>query len=246
MGAVLNRSYGSIQSKIRSLPFQKKVKKHAIESHFFKSWSQEMAYVLGFIAADGNIYKNGNIHMLHIACDDLDVIEKIKKTMRYDGPIYQKLRFNGKISYNLRICDRIIFQDLQKLKITQRKSLTITPPDMSEYLIRHFVRGYFDGDGSVCLSNRNYPGRLVAMFYTASFSMGIFLYEVLKKELGDLFKGNLAIKIAHQKTKYYTIALGHKAAQRLYNYMYKGAKGLYMERKYNKFIEGMDYYARSI
>ena len=54
MSIVLQRSPSSIQSKIRYLPYNQKVKKHPVNSDFFKLWSPEMAYVLGFIAADGN------------------------------------------------------------------------------------------------------------------------------------------------------------------------------------------------
>ncbi|OGH13557.1 MAG: hypothetical protein A3H50_00285 [Candidatus Levybacteria bacterium RIFCSPLOWO2_02_FULL_37_10] len=43
IGKTLKRSYSAIQSKVRHLPFQKKVKKHSINSNFFKLWSPEMA-----------------------------------------------------------------------------------------------------------------------------------------------------------------------------------------------------------
>src|SRR3989344_9015715 len=109
MGEFINRSYSSIQSKVRYLPFQKKVKKHSVNSDFFKTWSPEMSYTLGFVAADGNICHSGNAHTLHIASDDLDVIEKIKIVMDYLGPIYKKHRPSGKTSFSLRICDQTIF-----------------------------------------------------------------------------------------------------------------------------------------
>src|SRR5438270_57920 len=118
--------------------------------------------------------------MLQIACDDQDIIEKIKKVLDYEGPLHKKLRINGKISYSLRICDPVVFADLVKLGITERKSLTLTPPIIPKRLIRHFVRGYFDGDGSVCLRNRNFPSKLTAMIYTASFAMAQYLHSLLK------------------------------------------------------------------
>lgn len=183
IGRVINRSIPSIQSKVRALPFSKKISKHPVNSNFFKIWTQEMAYILGFIGADGNICKTGRAHMLHIACDDNDIILKIKKVLEYGGPIHQKSRDNGKISYSLRICDCIIFQDLQKLNITERKSLTFTPPRIPKNLVRHFIRGYFDGDDSVSLRNYDYPSRLVVDIYTASPEMSKFLYLTSKKTL---------------------------------------------------------------
>ena len=243
MGAVINRSSFSIQSKVRYLPFQKKVKKYAVNSSFFSSWTAEMAYVLGFIAADGNVYQYGRAHSLQIACDDSDVIEKIKHALRHDGIILTKKRDNGKTSYRLGICDLAIFNDLLKLGITERKSLTVTPPHIPKPFIHHFVRGYFDGDGSVSFRKSLYKSRLVVDIYTASLNMACFLYETIKKEMNDLYKGKLYTALAHQKTPYYAVRLGHKAAERLFHYMYKDANNLFLERKYNKFVEGLKYVA---
>lgn len=240
MGEVIHRSSSSIQSKIRYLPFQQKIKKHSVNSHYFKTWSPEMAYVLGFIAADGNICHSGRAHSLHIACDDKDVIEKIKLVLAYQGPIYEKSRFNRKISYSLRICDPIIFNDLIPLGITERKSLTLTPPKIPDDLVRHFVRGYFDGDGSVSLRKHHYPSKLVVDFYTASLNMAIFLHRIIKQLLGDLYAGKITVAMAHQKTPYYHINLGQKGGTKLFSYMYKDTN-LYLDRKYNKFIEGIHY-----
>lgn len=237
MGAHLKRSPSSIQSKIRYLPFQQKVKKYPVNSHFFKIWSKDMAYVLGFIAADGNICNTGRAHMIHIACDDKDVIEKIKYAINYEGPIREKPRPNGKISYSLRICDPILFRDLQNLNVTVRKSLTFTPPEISDEFSRHFIRGYFDGDGSVTLRKSGDNYNLRVYFYTASLNMANFLQDVVVKILGETYKANIVTKLAHQKTKYYVINLGHKASAILFNYMYEDAK-YYMERKYKKFLEG--------
>ena len=240
MGTIIQRSTSSIQSRIRYLPIQRKVKKHKVNSDFFKIWSPEMAYVLGFVGADGNVCHSGRAHSLHIACDDKDIIEKIKITLSYEGPIYQKTRNNGKISYSLRICDQIIFTDLQKLGITERKSLTFSPPKIPKKLIRHFIRGYFDGDGSVWLRNTPYASKLVVDFYTASQPMSEFIYLKMKKILKNSYNGKVRIAVAHQKTPYYRIHLGQKSAFKLFAYMYNDVN-LYLERKYKKFIEGLSY-----
>lgn len=240
MGNSINRSTSSIQSKIRYLPFQQKVKKYPVNLHFFNTWSPEMAYVLGFIAADGNICHSGRTHTLHIACDDADVIEKIKGLLKYEGKIHKKIRSNGKISYSLRICDPIIFKSLQKLNITERKSLTFTPPKIPKNLVRHFIRGYFDGDGSVSVRNIKYPSRLVVDIYSASLNMAKFLHRTIKQIMGNFYAGKIGKMMTNKKTIYYRIHLGQKGSAKLFIYMYKDIN-LYLERKYKKFIEGMNY-----
>jgi hypothetical protein len=240
MAIIIERSSTSIQSKIRYLPIQSKINKHKVNSNFFKVWSPDMTYVLGFIGADGNICHSGRAHVLHIACDDKDIIEKTKLILSYEGPVYQKTRNNGKISYSLRICDQTIFKDLKKLGVTERKSLTFTPPTIPKPLIRHFIRGYFDGDGSVYLRGTRYKSKLVVDFYTASKPMSKFLYQQLKKILRDSLKGKILITLRNQKNPYYRINLGHKSSSKIFNYMYKDVN-LFMERKYKKFIEGLNY-----
>lgn len=237
IGAHINRSYSSVQSKIRYLPFKKKIKKHPVNSNFFKKWSPIMSYVLGFVAADGNICHSGRAFTLHIASDDLDVIEKIKTAMQYGGPIHKKSRPNGKISHSLRICDRTIFEDLEKLNITERKSLTISPKSPSVY-IRDFLRGFLDGDGTVYLRNTKYPSKLAVAFYTASRSMAEFIHSRLKNLLGNLLKSNIQNRITKQKTTYYSITLGHKASTKLYSVLYANTT-LYMNRKFQKFLQGI-------
>ena len=232
----INRSPSSIQSKIRYLPFQKKIKKHPINSDFFKKWCPEMSYVLGFISADGNICSSGRAHTLHIACDDKDVIEKIKKVLSYSGPMHQKLRFNKKISYNLRICDRVIFDDLLKLGGTERKSLTITPR-VHKSFITEFLRGFLDGDGSVYIRNTKYPSKLAVIFYTASKPMAEFIHDNLKNIISNRF-GTIYERLSRYRNPFYSISLGHKASCELYSRLYKNTN-LYMERKHNKFIQGM-------
>ncbi|HSX18550.1 MAG TPA: LAGLIDADG family homing endonuclease [Candidatus Saccharimonadales bacterium] len=239
MGRTINRSPSSIQSKIRYLPFQQRIRKHPINSNFFGKWSAEMAYVLGFFAADGNICRTGRAHMLHVACDDKDVIEKIKQVMNYQGPIREKVRLNGKVSYSLRISDPVLFNDLNILGVTERKSLTLMPPKIPKVFVWHFIRGYFDGDGSVVLRNTNYPSKLVVYFYTASHSMASFLHGFFINVLGELYKAKIGIKIAHQKTPFYVVCMGHKASVELFKYMYKDTN-LFLERKYRKFLEGMN------
>ena len=240
MGIVINRSPSSIQSKIRYLPIQAKVKKHNVNSDFFKTWSPEMAYILGFIGADGNVCHSGRGYILHVACDDKDIIEKIKPILSYGGPIYEKTRDNGKTSYSLRICDQAIFNDLIKLGITERKSLTLTPPKIPKNLSRHFIRGYFDGDGSVSFRNTSYKSKLVVDFYTASQPMSKFLHWEIKQLLKNSYHGKVRVVLKHQKKPYYRINLGHKSAFKLFTYMYDGVN-LYLERKYNKFIKGLNY-----
>lgn len=233
IGSHIHRSYSSIQSKIRYLPFQKKIKKHSVNFNYFKKWSREMSYVTGFIAADGNVCHSGNAHTLHIACDDKDVIQKIKNVLSYSGPIHERARPNTKISYSLRICDKTIFNDLNKLGITERKSLTLSPI-VNKVFLTDFLRGYLDGDGTVCVSGN----RIQVVFYTASRAMAEFLHSNLSKLLGAQYAGTIRSRVTKHNHPYYSMSLGSKNSLKLYSKLYNHAS-IFMDRKRNKFIQGL-------
>lgn len=235
IGKVINRTPPAIQSKVRQLPFQKKIKKYPITIDFFKQWSSEMAYILGFIISDGNICKSGRAHLLQIASDDKDVIRKIKYQMCAKGPILTKSRPNGKISYQFRISDKTIFTDLIKLGITENKSLTISPPFIPNIYLRDFLRGFFDGDGSVYINKHR--GKLVTEWCTASIKMAKFIHMNVSMVCPE-YKGKIQKTLTPKKNRYYYgIVLSHRDSLLIFNYLYVGAT-IYMNRKYKKFLKG--------
>jgi len=139
--------------------------RYKFKTDFFEKWSPEMAYVLGFLYADGDIEdvrKSSRTQYITFVSVDKEILESIKKTMgsehnlNYRAP--RKVTYkNGKTYeslgiYRLRIGSKKMFGDLFKLGLTPRKSLTIKFPDnIPDDCFCHFVRGYFDGDGCVTI-----------------------------------------------------------------------------------------------
>ncbi len=139
--------------------------RYKIDIDFFKKWSDKMAYVLGFLYADGDIEdtrKSSRTQYISFASVDKEILESIKKALGSEHKItYRSPRAvtykNGKTYessgiYCLRIGSKKMFDDLLKLGLTPRKSLTIKFPDnIPDDYFGHFVRGYFDGDGCVTI-----------------------------------------------------------------------------------------------
>lgn len=234
IGRQINKSYASIQSKIRNYKLNKRINKHLIDSDFFKVWTSEMAYVLGFIAADGNVQQIKHGYHVHIACDDYDIIKKIRKLLKSSTPIRQQIRFNSKISYSLRFSDKLIFQDLFKLGIVPRKSLVIKPPPIPKNYVWDYIRGFFDGDGCVYIRKTSYPSKLHVLFYTGSINMAKFLINTIKKYLKG-YKGNIMKK---KDKNAYVLHFGQKHSEVIFHYMYNNAT-IFMDRKYNIFLKGV-------
>ena len=112
---------------------------------FFKAWSKEMAYVLGYIYADGSLddspYMRGKY--ITIASIDKDSILRIKKWLSSEHTIKEtRSHFTGsKICYVLRIGSYKIYNDLLKLGLYPKKSLVIDFPKVPKKYLNHFTRG---------------------------------------------------------------------------------------------------------
>src|SRR3989344_5923597 len=118
---------------------------------FFRIWSSEMAYVLGFFVADGNMIRNKRgAYFISIEITDKDILEKMKKAIGSTHKIsIRKNQFPEKDSYRLQIGSKAMFNDLLKLGITPNKSKTIDLPEIPKNYFSDFLRGYFDGDGCI-------------------------------------------------------------------------------------------------
>jgi len=129
---------------------------------FFSKDTEESFYVAGFIAADGCIlqHKSDEPNCLNISLSkkDEDHLIKLKKTLGFTGPIKYNTskhslinkNWNDVITARFSIYSKQMIKDLEKFDIGQRKSLTYKMPEwLTEHpLVRHFIRGYVDGDGS--------------------------------------------------------------------------------------------------
>ena len=130
-------------------------KEYEIDETFFKSVnSEEQAYILGFLYADGSnqIYEKTRYVSACQLEQDKDILDKIKISMNYTNPNYVKeiQKSNGKIKYKMMIYNEKISKDLENLGMISNKSLTLKFPTFIESnLMNHFIRGYFDGDGCV-------------------------------------------------------------------------------------------------
>jgi hypothetical protein len=122
-------------------------RKYKINHDFFKTWSHDMAYVLGFWWADGWICTNGYRCNFGIAQHKSReaILKKILRKMKSNYPIFES---KYKICQFL-IRSKSIVKDIISLGGMPRKSLTIGFPDVPKPYLPDFIRGHFDGDGCI-------------------------------------------------------------------------------------------------
>lgn len=207
-------------------------RKYEIDFNFFdKIDTPEKAYILGLIYADG-CSESSKKSVITIALTESDsyLLEQIRDLIypNKDRPLYYKetKHNNGRDMSYLSISSITLVEQLQRWGVHDRKSLTLKRPNFElGELESHFIRGYFDGDGTVTTQNR------WAFIGTEDFIT--WLQDTLVEEIG--IKRN---KILHKKGHHpNTVNIEYGSKQdflNLYLYMYKDAT-IYLKRKKEKF-----------
>jgi len=118
---------------------------------FFDTWPEPMAYILGFIAADGNVSQSMKHLKIKLASKDIKLLSDIRDIIAPTVRIIEQpntiVRKNSKEYPNVALCvgSKYICRRLVSLGIVPAKSLVLKFPDVPDGYANHFIRGYFDG-----------------------------------------------------------------------------------------------------
>lgn len=205
--------------------------KYLFNRDFFEHiLSEEQAYWLGFIIADGGISDIKSQRRLRIllAATDASHLQKFIKHINGNMQIkYSETQLNNKIHPNcsLTLYSKKIVDDLNKLQVYPNKSMKEVPPNIDEKLMKHFIRGLFDGDGCISIYNDN---NLLAWSIISGKEMCLFLKKFFKDKL------NIHLSFCKQGNSY-TVSIGNrKAVEAIMDWMYKDAI-VFLDRKYEKY-----------
>ena len=193
--------------------------------HFFDTYTPESCYWAGFIAADGYIRDDRDATTIHLCNDDINHLYKIKELTSYEGNISNSKRecsimFSGKW-FGKKLYETFCLTPRKTHKVIISEKI---PPDM----LRHYVRGYFDGDG--CISDtQGYP--------QINFSSGS---EIILKQLIEIFQDiGIYLQTKEGKPKIHGIQIDYKCsnAMKILKWMYEDSTYLTrLDRKYNKYL----------
>ena len=207
------------KSKIQS----NNARKYHINEHFFKHWSNEMAYVLGLWWADGCIYYN-RMFDITLHRKDKYILKRIAELLQYEGPLSDYVdRQAARINFSC----VTIYNDIVKLGGTERKSLTAIMPEVPDEYLSHFVRGYFDGDGSIWNVK---GGRVNSEFCSGSKVFLERLLQILKEK--QIVQGG-SIHLANASC--FELTFGNRDTLSLGRWMYIDDNNLFLLRKKERF-----------
>lgn len=190
---------------------------YSLNENYFKIWSANMAYILGFLIADGTVARDN--HSVIIAQKEKYILENIKKELGSNQPLF-KNKDTG--VYLLTINSKIIKEDLIEIHgVKPNKSSTIEFPYVPEEFMSHFIRGYFDGDGFV-----KYEGYFVS-FVGGSRSFMLSLKDKIEE---NGFETNYTEHTTHFRV----YVSGRRTIKLFSEWLYKN-NGLHLKRKYEAF-----------
>ncbi len=140
------------KNNIKSRTIAKAAMKYSCNENFFEVIdTEEKAYWLGALYADGNVSQNKTgSGKIFLSSKDYDWIEKFMRSIESTNkPTREFHKKYQKEIWKAQITSTKMFNDLVRLGCMPRKSMIITFPKLPSHLIPHFIRGYFDGDGTV-------------------------------------------------------------------------------------------------
>lgn len=204
------------KSKIQS----KNARKYNINQDYFKTWSHNMAYILGLWFADGCIY-GGKIFDITLHKKDKYILKQIAKELGYEGNLYD---YVDRQAARLNFSCIVIYKDIEALGGTERKSLTAKFPNVPEEYLHDFIRGYFDGDGCIMRLKGN---RINSAFTSGSKQFLDVLLEKLKTYAG--------VEGGSYDSSCVSLKFGKKDTLKIGKFIYKDNPQLFLKRKRDKF-----------
>ena len=237
LGQEFGCSYATIRNLLNKHHIQSRGNKQGYprnEYYFNKIDTEEKAYWLGFLYADGCVHSNN--YEISVNITDKEHIEKFRQAI---GAVNHKItetkdnRFeNAKLLYQFTIKDQQLHTDLIKWGCIPQKRLIIEKiQNIPRDYVSHIIRGYFDGDGSLhYLKGTNN--------YRISFvGTQKFLTEI-QKEL----QTNVSLQYGNTGKAYTLQIAGRKQVERILKYIYQDStEQTRLDRKYQTYLNCLEW-----
>lgn len=211
---------------------------------FENGWDRKNSYAFGWVMSDGCLRKEGRnktAYAVRICSNDSDIIRWLHEYMCVGNKIYGSGGKNQTIKF--RNTESISF--MMNNKLTERKSLSVEFPDVPDETLADFIRGYFDGDGSVVLYETPYN-----TYGQISFTCGspAFLETPREKLAEHDIVSHIYKDGRSTNGSYYLRVIKRSELDKLFKYMYSDFEECgYLKRKYEKFAHLLSFlpkYAR--
>lgn len=158
---------GAIQSLLKrrgiaARPHTETHRKYTIDAHVFDEIdTEEKSYALGYLYADAYNGRTNNSITLTLHPQDFEILIRFQELFKSNRPIREiQQRRNGRRYVSLQLSSKHLSERLEEVGCGQAKTFTVTFPTwLDPRLHHHFIRGVFDGDGSLSIRTAQYGKR---------------------------------------------------------------------------------------
>ena len=241
MSKIINRTMSAIELKASRMGLKKYP--YTCDYHYFDDIdTEEKAYWLGFLTADGWINKskktNAGVTGVELQYRDIGHLKKFNKSISGNYQITDRWRTCSLSKYKdkknhmccIRIFSSTMYNSLNKIGFSNNKSYDFHIPNLPCNLIKHYIRGYFDGDGCFTFTNKTFH----INFITASKMLHDDLSNILSSENFNFIKNDY---INNFGTTIYKIDIYRKHDKlKFLDWVYQDAN-IYLDRKYKKYLK---------
>lgn len=207
-------------------------KRYRINEHVFDDIdSDEKAYLIGFIAADGGISEKQFKLTISISKKDEEILYFFKTILETDKPIesYNKHGFDYA---TLSITNKHLVECLMKIGLRERKTWKNTIVNIDKKYLKGFIRGYFDGDGSIS-SNTSSPNVCISGFENNILKIIAKLRDV--NILASFNEDKREYNTSKETGKFGCLSLTNKLQKYCFlKWMYDIDNCIYLKRKYQR------------
>lgn len=198
-------------------------------NYFKEINSKDKAYFLGLLAADGCVYSKGNRDLINLTLHRQDkyMCDLFLTTIGLIGKESNKAPKSE--CYIAQISSKAMVKDLAKYNIIDNKTWKYSPVELREDLFLHYLRGYFDGDGSISLDKNDNA----TLSYCGNQQTMCFFKEYFSKN----YDINLCLLEDRRKytNPFYTLSSKNiPDAYALLKLLYHDKNIFYLKRKYEK------------
>lgn len=226
---------------------KKRHRKYEVDESFFDIIdTEDKAYFLGLLYADGYNDEKHFAIAISLHHEDKEVLEKFRTALKSTRPLQyvihdiyrEKTGINACNQYRLCVNSITMSKRLKSLGCHQKKSLTLefpTKEQIPDNLLVHFIRGYFDGDGSFSyylVKSRNSWQAAMTIISTENFC--IELSKILKVTVGVTTSINKRFKESNTSTRELRIS-GTQQVYKFLKWIYN-EHSISMQRKWDKFL----------
>lgn len=194
-------------------------------------WSENLAYAIGLIATDGYLSVNGLL--VDLTSKDREQLENYSKCLGVKFKIGSKCNSNGDKSLRIQFKNRLFYNFLLSIGLTNKKSLTMGKLKIPDKYFFDFLRGCFDGDG--CTYSYWDPRWRSSFMFYLEFSSGSRIFvDWLRRQINKKLIARGHVTVTKKKNPNYQLKYAKKEALEIINRMYYNRHVVCLSRKWEK------------